>query len=190
MISVKVAGIERLKASLGDKAKKLPQEVAIAVNATAKFVNKQMAKDIQQELATSQKVIGKTIRQTRRATKAELKAMVRLEKTTRIPLKDFGARQTKKGVSYKVSKTKGRGFVPGGFQGPKPGAMKASWRGNAFKRVGKARLPIVKLKGPSPWGVFVKRGMTADILKRADAELEKQVERRVRYNVLKSQGVI
>jgi len=74
--------------------------------------------------------------------------------------------------------------------GPRPGANKASWRGNAFKRVGKSRLPIQIQKGPSPWGVFVKREMTKQVEATANAELKKQVERRIRFINLKKTGAV
>lgn len=184
-----VNGVQELKKVLGEQADRLPRELATAVNATAKATKRQMAKEVTQELAVPQKVVVATLKETRKATKAELKAAVRINKTGRISLKEFGARQNKKGVSYKISKSQGRKFVPGAFQGPKPGAISAKWRGHAFKRVGKSRLPIVKLKGPSPFGVFVKRGATPKVVDFADAELEKQVKRRVRA-VMVRRGLI
>lgn len=197
MINLKLHGIDKLKAALGAAQEKLPREVATALNATAKVVKREMARDVTQELAVSQSVVMKTLSQRKKASKTSLSALVVLAKTRRISLRQFGARQTKKGVSYKISKTDGRKFIPGAFQGPKPGVMKASWRGTVFKRAGKERLPIIKLQGVSPWGVLAGKYTTARgkivpyrLLDLADRELRKQVERRVRYNVLKSQGVI
>lgn len=86
-------------------------------------------------------------------------ATIRLNKSERLSLRHFGAKQNAKGVSYKINKSGGRTFVAGAFQGPKPGAMKISWKGSVFKRVGKSRLPIVKLQGASAWGVFVVKKM-------------------------------
>jgi hypothetical protein len=49
----------------------------------------------------------------------------------------------------------------------------------AFKRVGKSRLPIVSLKGPSHWGVLVvgnkKIIVTTDIRRRVLKEMEVQL---------------
>lgn len=189
MIGIQVTGISELVKALGEQADRLPRELATAVNATAKATQRHMAKEVTTELAVPQKVVADTLKQKRKASRSDLKAMVTLSKTNRISLREFGARQTRAGVSAKISKSKGRTTIPGGFQGPKPGAMKVSWRGNAFKRVGKTRLPIVKLKGPSPWGVFVKRGSTKKSAEFADAELEKQIKRRVRA-VMVRRGLI
>jgi hypothetical protein len=79
-------------------------------------------------------------------------ASITLKETDRISLKYFGAKQNKKGVTYKINKGKGRGFIKSAFVSQK-------LYGHVFKRVGKNRLPINKLMGASAWGVFVVRGM-------------------------------
>ena len=189
MIGIETKGVKELQRALGDQAKRLPRELATAVNATAKATRRQMAKEVTKELAAPVKTVASTLSQPKKASASTLSAAVRLSKTKRISLKEFGARQTKAGVSAKISKSRGRTTIPGGFQGPKPGVMKVSWRGNAFKRVGKSRLPIVKLQGPSPWGVYVKRGATKASKDFAAAELEKQIQRRVRA-VMVRRGLI
>jgi hypothetical protein len=68
--------------------------------------------------------------------------------------------------------------------------MKASWRGNVFKRVGKSRLPIVKLMGASPWGVFTKQKMTPEQERDIKAELVKQMDRRIKLNILRAEGLV
>jgi len=189
VIDFSVRGVKELQRVLADQADRLPREMATAINATAKATQRQMAKEVTKELSVPQKVVASTLSQSRKASRSELKAAVRLSKTKRISLKEFGARQTKAGVSAKISKSKGRTTVPGGFQGPKVGAMLARWRGNAFKRLAKTRLPIVKLQGPSPWGVFVKTGATKASVEFAQQELEKQVQRRIRA-VMVRRGLI
>ena len=79
---------------------------------------------------------------------------VTLSKSKRVSLREFGARQTAKGVSYRIAKTGRRGFAAGAFQGPRPGLMFTKYKGTVFKRKGKSRLPIMKIWGPSPWGAF------------------------------------
>lgn len=182
--------IKRLEQAIAGTKKKLPKELAIAVNATAKKTKGAISKEIRNELATKKTAVDKTLKIKTKATASSLSSTVRVEETRRIPLRDFGARQTKRGVSYKISKTTGRKTVLGAFQGPKPGVMKASWKGNVFKRAGKARLPIVKLMGVSPWGVFVKKGLTQPSIAEATAELKKQIERRIRFINLKKSGDI
>lgn len=188
--SVKNDALGRLADAVERAGRKLPREIATACNATARKTKSLIAKGVTTELATKQKTVKQHVSQSRKAVPTKLQAGVRLNKSKRIPLKEFKPRQTRAGVSYRISKRTGRATIPGAFQGPRPGLMKASWRGNVFRRVGKARLPIVKLYGPSPWGVFVKRKMGGPTAKQAQAELMKQLERRIRFNNLKADGTL
>jgi hypothetical protein len=166
--------------------------MAIAVNATSKKTVAIWAKEVSKEVATAQKNIKSTIKVSKKASAGESKsptAVVTQKKTGRIPLRDFGARQNKSGTSYKIGRGK-RGFVAGAFQGPKPGVMKASWRGRVFKRVGAGRLPIIQLFGPSPWGVSIKNDLKKPTVKATRIELIKQIERRIRFLKLKQSGAI
>jgi len=184
------AKILELRKLLDGNAKKLKREIAIAVNKTSKKTQSAIAKDIGKEIATAQKNIKKTIGIRKKATKTDPVAVVVQSKTRRLSLREFGARQTGKGVSYKVSKTAGRKVIPGAFQGPRPGVIKTSWRGHAFKRAGKTRLPIIKLMGPSPWGVFVKKKLKKPVQIDAKEELRKQIIERIRFLKVKKSGAI
>jgi hypothetical protein len=177
---VRDQGVQRLLQSVKGDVRKLKRELATAVRATAKNTKSQMAKAVADEVRTSQKVIKSTLRDKVKPSPTNPSAEITLKPTKRIPLRDFGARQGKAGTSYRVSKGGKRGFVAGAFQGPKPGAMKASWKGRVFKRVGKSRLPIVQLFGPSPWGVFVKNDMKPEIQTDSMVYLIKQIDRRIR----------
>lgn len=190
IITIDNSQIARLKKAIVDTGRDLRKEIRIAVNSTAKKSKSIISKQIRKELATSAKAVNKTITISKKAEFLDLSATVEVKKTKRIPLREFGARQKKKGVSYRVSKTKGRKTILGAFQGPKPGMIKASWRGRVFKRVGKARLPIVQLYGPSSWGVFVVGDKIGPSAKAAEAELKKQIDRRIRFINLKKSGAI
>lgn len=189
-INVDARQIKRLRAAVRKAGKSIPREVAAAFNDTARKAKGDISREIRKELASPAAAVNKLISITRRANANSLTAAVQLKKTKRIPLRDFGARQTRAGVSYKISKNKGRRVARGAFQGPKPGVMKASWKGNVFKRVGAARLPIVKLMGPSPWGVFVENNLTPLQVKAIEAELRKQIERRIKLNTLRANGLV
>lgn len=184
--------INKLKKTLGGSDKKLKRQLVIAVNATSRKTTGGIAKQVATELATAQKNIKKTIKIKKKADKSDgiPSAIVSQTETRRIPLRDFGARQNKKGTSYRISESKGRKTIPGAFQGPRPGVMKASWRGRVFKRIGKERLPIIQLYGASPWGVFTKKKMKAPVVKEAKKELIRQIERRIRFLQLKQSGAI
>jgi hypothetical protein len=63
-------------------------------------------------------------------------------------------------------------------------------KGHVFKRVGKERLPIQKLMGPSPWGVTVKNKIDEVVVKFSRADLLKQIKERTRFLGLKKSGAI
>jgi hypothetical protein len=189
-MSVDQSQIKRLEAAVRGAGKSMSKEISAAINAVAKKTRLDMGRKIRSELNIGKESVESTIKIVRPSTPGSLSAGVRLNETKRIPLRDFGAKQNKAGVSYKISKRGGRATVAGAFQGPKPGEIKASWRGRVFKRVGKSRLPVVQLMGPSPWGVFVKRRMTAVQIAETEAELKKQIERRINLNVLRANGLV
>lgn len=182
--------IAAMKAVIENTGRKLRKELSIACNQTANKSRSIIAREIGKELATAQKNIRTVIRLSKKASPTDATSTVEVRKESRISLKEFGARQTKKGVSYKVSKTKGRKTVLGAFQGPKPGMINVRTKGNVFKRVGKSRLPIVKLMGPSAWGVFVVGKKQGPSTQEIEAELKKNIDRRIRFIKLKASGEI
>jgi len=166
------------------------KELSAAINDVSRKTKVKVGKDIRAVVAIKTAEAKKPISIQGKASAQNLQVMVRLKKTDRLGLRHFGARQTKKGVSYKISKKGGRTFVAGAFQGPTPKAIKMSWRGNVFKRVGKSRLPIVQIKGVSAFGAYVKNNLEKPGRAEVAAELFKQVERRIKLNVLRANGLV
>jgi len=179
-----------MKAVIENTGRNLRKELVIACNQTANKGKSIIAKEIGKELATPQKNIRTTTSTGRKASEVSISTTVEVKKSKRISLKEFGARQTKAGVSYKVSKSRGRNTIPGAFQGPRPGRINVRTKGNVFKRVGKSRLPIVKLYGPSTWGVFVVGKKQGPSVQEIEAELKKNIDRRIRFIALKASGAI
>lgn len=192
MITVGLPGdkLRKLGQAIAKSGRKLTPEIAIAINATAKKAANNINKQIREELPLSKAVVAKVVKQNRKASTGLLQATVDVKENGQIPLRDFGARQVKRGVSYKTSKKKGRKLASSAFQGARPGQPKPSWGGRVFKRTGATKTPIQQLWGPSPWGVFVKRKLKKPTLKETRAELSKQLDRRIRFNVLKASGAI
>lgn len=182
MISISAKGISGLTNAVNSIAKDLKKNLAVAINETSKTGKAGIAKKIAAELAVAQKTIKEQIKNTR-ASATNLTSNLQLRETKRVSLKYFGARQTKVGVSYKISKTRGRKTIRGAF-------ISTKLHGHVFTRRGKARLPIDKKFGPSPWGVFVVNKMTKKQEEELIIELEKRVERRIRFLTLKAQGKI
>jgi len=175
--------VARLQRAIEGSNKRLSREINTAINATSRKTISTAAKGIGEELAATQKVIKQSLRVRKKSTPDTLSAVVRLNNTSRIPLKNLGARQNKKGVTYKVSKKRKRGFVKSAFVAPSIG-------NHAMKRRGKSRTPIIKLFGASPWGVYEKQKLDRPVRKATRKELRKQIQRRIRFIELKKSGAI
>jgi hypothetical protein len=189
-IQINAKQLKALQKAVGRAKKNFSKELAGAINAVSKKTKLQIGRDIRATVAMKKDEAEKPLSIRGTATAENLSATVTLRKTKRLGLRHFGAKQNKTGVSYKISKTGGRKRVDGAFQGPKPGVIKMSWRGNAFKRVGTARLPIIKLQGVSEFGAYAKNELSGPQVKVIEAELTKQMERRIKLNILRAEGLV
>lgn len=182
--------LERLATASARAGKKMKKELVAAINQVSKKTKLEMGRGIRNTVNMKKDESEKPLSIRASATEQSLAAIVQLKKTGRLGLRHFGAKQDKRGVTYKITKKGGRGRVDGAFLGPKPGAVKTNWRGNAFKRTGKKRLPIVQIKGVSAWGAYVKNNLAGPQAKAVEAELLKQIERRINLNVLRASGLV
>ena len=192
MISIEMnpRQLKKLREATGKAKKKFGKELAAAINAVSKKTKLEVGRDIRKTIAIKKDEAEKPLSIRAKASEHSMTSVVSLKKTKRLGLRHFGARQTKKGVSFRISKTGSRGFVAGAFQGPRPGVMKSSWKGNAFKRVGQSRLPIVMLKGVSAYGAYAKNELSGPQVETIKAELTKQMERRIKLNILRAEGLV
>lgn len=175
--------IRQMKAAIENTGRKLRKELQVAVNATAKRSKAIIAKQIGKELVIAQKNIKKVIKVSRSATTLNLQATVEVDKEKRLNLKDYKARQVRAGVSFKVSKSKGTFLSPGAF-------MSNRFGGKVYVRQGKERGPLNQRRGLSPWGVFTSGKKIGPSTEETQAELKKQVDRRIRFLQLKQAGTI
>lgn len=189
-IQIDAKQLKRLREAVGKSKKSIKKELAGAINATSKKTKLKVGRDIRKTVNLKKDEAEKPLSIRATATENNLVAIVSLKKTPRLGLRHFGARQDKRGVSYKISKTGGRSRVNGAFQGPRPGVMKMSWKGNAFKRVGRERLPIVMLKGVSAFGAYAKNDLEGPQVEEINKELSKQMERRINLNILRANGLV
>jgi hypothetical protein len=194
-LSVTARGEKRLAKLLKGNGKQVRREMKIAVNTTAKQTVGIWAKAISKEIAVTQKVVKGTIKVTKRADERWITSTVTQRKEwNRIPFKQFNPKQTSAGVSYKVSRYGGKGFLPSGF-------IVQSLGGHVFKRdgpfvkmtkgksIGQKKQRIFKQYGPSPWGVSIKNNLKKPVSAESRKILIKQIDRRIRA-VLKRQGAI
>jgi hypothetical protein len=181
--------LKELRVACGNAKKDFTKELAAAINQTAKNHRLRMGRNIRETVNLKKKEIESKIT-IRKATAVVPQARVFLLDTAREGLQHFGARQTKVGVSYTISKKKGRGTVRGAFMGPSPGVLAPKLYGGVFKRVGSSRLPIVKLYGVSPYGTYRKNDFESIDVAYSSDYLKQQMDRRINLNVLRANGLV
>ena len=195
-ISVEPSSLRRIKENLRRRPELLKKQIAGALNDTAKHGRANVSSLIRDRVNIKKQDIDKYI-DIQRAYPGKLEATVVLEKTDRLPLKYFGARQTKKGVTYRIEKMKAppkMSRTQKNSSGPKERISDAfgpnipRLGGHVYRRKevnGKKskRLPIVKLFGPSAWGVFVRNGLHKLVKKDSQAYLRNRLAHRIEYQV-------
>ena len=184
MINISEKGLSELIEDLNRASDNLPREIYAALNEAAKKTKKLMAVEVtnQIEHKLAQKIIKKQLKTTK--DRQNLTVTVSLVKSWRVPIRDYGARQTKKGVTIaNRGKGTGRTVYPHAFVVKKFGNQVYT-RPESGKRG-----PILKLKGVSPWGVLIKnKSKIATIVMVSQEEVKKQLADRIRYLNLKKQG--
>ena len=201
-IEIKASQLKRLRQAVGNAGRKFSKELAGAINATSKKTKLQIGREIRATINLKKDESEKPLKITANATENKLEAVVSLKKTPRLGLRHFGAKQDQRGVSYKISKKGGRSRIDGAFQGPKPGVIKMSWKGNVFVRVGEKvkmtkgryqgqmRQRIEQRFGVSAYGAYKKNDLSGPQVKETQAELMKQMERRINLNILRANGLV
>ena len=195
-VTIDPADEKRLDDLLYGTPQKLPGEIARAVNNTAKFHVTEIAREFQKILATKISTLKKSVYVSKlapvRAGQSitgqayigkKHSARVVVFKNRRIGLQHFKPNQTKPGVSVKIMKSAGRRVIPGSFG---PGIAKLEKAG-VWKRVGKERKPLRRLKGPSTWGVYRKQNLAPWSKKKTSERLVYEIDRRIKA-ILRRQG--
>lgn len=173
-----------LKAALEGTKKKLPKELANAINKTATKTRTNVGRKVRAELAISVKDMKRFLRVRGRANPRRLGASVELDHQKRPgiggPTGRFKPKQTARGTSFKVGKKQRRQTIKGAFMGPRPGVLAPKLYGGVFKRTGPRRTPIVKLHGASPWAAYVQNNLDPIIRRETRRELRRQIDSRIR----------
>ena len=163
---IQVQGSEALVRRLLEIGQDAPRAATRALNRTLGTVRTATVRALAAELALRNKDVTDGIA-TQRASFARQIATLSVT-GRRLPLSAFGARQTRRGVTYRLPK--GRGTVEHAFL-----ATMRSGHGGVFLRKGKPRLPIRELFGPSLPGAFVRAGIRDAMVAKANAELAKNL---------------
>lgn len=174
------ADLTAVKKSISDlKRKKVPQAAARALNKTIRAVRVEANKQIRQERALPASVVRDSLRVSL-ANKDKLVAAV-VASGRPIPLRGYAARETRKGVTVKVS--------PGGRKLVKHAGnaafMVAKFGGHVYARTGSARLPMKKLYGPSLPATFIKEKVQSAMDKVAGDTWPKRFAEELRFELNK-----
>ncbi len=177
-VEIRGPGLDVLNKFLKDAPNEIPKQTAIVLNQTARKHKRDISKQVRTKVAIDAKGANEAIG-IRKANRGNLTSKVIVKHEFRPSLKRFKAKQTKRGVSYRISKQGGRQTVPGAF-GPNINRL-----GNhVYKRNGKK---IQKLHGVSLWGVYLKNDMVYWTQVEVKAALNHQVRRRIRALIFKAQ---
>ena len=151
----------RLEALFREFPRKAVRVLLTAINATLRTLRSRIVKRMSKVGGIKQKVLSDRMT-IRRAGKRRLWARIQM-KVGRIPIRDLGARQIKKGLSFRgVGGQRQR--IPGAF-------LVETIARHAFKRRGEARKPIVKLYGVSFAHVWEEQDAARDDVLAEGAEL-------------------
>lgn len=206
-VEINKEDMARLHRLLSGIREGVPKALSAALNDTMRTVKAKMSRDIRERVVIKKKDIDPYLAG-KRATKEKLAAGIVLSKSERLPLKYFGARQTHSGVTYQIGKEKGRSVLAHAF-GP---AIVATWpavdlHGQVVQRTGLFGVPTrgryapsgmyagqrreklsAALRGPSPWGVFVKQKLLGPTRGEATLLLHKNTRRKVQWLLSKNES--
>jgi hypothetical protein len=155
-----------------------PRAVTRALNRTIANVATRAGRETSQETGLPVRRVRDAMK-TIRATFSSLRAFLQV-RGFRIPLIQFKARQTRRGVSYTLPR--GRGVAPGAFI-----RTMASGHTGVFMRKGKTRLPIKELFGPSLPKAFLQAQVQRALREVVDANLGKNLAHEIQ-NLLRRRG--
>ena len=201
IISMAADGVsEELKAV----AKNLRKELGIASWNTAKKGKTIIARDIMegQGFNAKQSEVKKVILE-KRNDGSPTASSVALKRSKQVPIGGMKSIQTATGGQYKPTKKGEPVNVRGAFMGPRPGVSAIKLRGRLWiregeKRVmkkgrykGKMRQPIRRVgSNVYPAKIHIENNRTPIIIGELKLEMNKQIERRIRFNKLKQSGAI
>ena len=204
-IEVNAKQLTALREAVSKSKKSFGKELAKTVNKVAKQTVKELSSaktGIPQHINIKPTDVKKLITVKPRATESNPVAEFSIAWTKRPGLQYFGAKQNSGGVNYRMSKKGKSTFIAGAFMGPRPGVLAPSLNGGVFIRrgekrkmtkgryQGKVKQPIVKLRGASVAGVFVKNKMDEPTTAFIKTQLDKEMARAIRENVLRANGLI
>lgn len=177
-----LAEVERLLASVPGGVDRV---MVTSVNSTATTGRKRIVQELGKKLALTQTRIRKDTT-LRKAVRGHVAAVITI-RGKRIMLIEFQARDTgRRGVTYRIERGGKRARVAEGFIARSPRGTELVWR-----RMGKPRLPIVPLRGPSIPAAFERaEAMQREVLEETAVLLERRIWQKVNWLLEKRAGAV
>lgn len=174
--------LRRIRKQFSDFPGAMPKVMSRAINKTAMSARTKAAREIagviKVKIGRVRKAIG-----IKKASYGVWRADVGVDwKGERIPLINFGARQTKSGVSYQINPKTGRKTIAGTFITTVRTLWNKDTKGHrgVFMRRGKASHPIDQYFGPSIGRVFAG---SSEIIRRVTGEANKNLSKNIDVQV-------
>lgn len=195
-VTVNRSQMAELKALLEDFPKEIPNVLRRAINKTAVTARKKVLDAVARRIAVKKSDLRRRNVTLTRASFRRLAAIIAIT-GRRIPLLKFGARQIKKGVSYRIIRQGGRkkilsAFMEGrGGQAIRMPRKSGGTRRGVFARKGTERIPTVELMGPSVPAAaeditaLQEAALDYDI----GGQLEREISSQVQWVLAKRRGV-
>lgn len=158
------ASLDRLSRSTGRTA--LRRSLKRGVDS----MRTQAVKEVRRDLNLKPGAIRKAMRISRAATTSALRVSL-----APVPLSRFGARQTRKGVTFQVKRAGGRKVLPGSFK-----AKMRSGHVGVYRRRGKARLPIQELFSASAGSSLRDREILRRVQRKGTQAFRRELEGQIR----------
>jgi hypothetical protein len=194
-IKINPADLAAVKRMLGGMKDAAPKVLSRALNKTLTGVKTDASTEIRAIITAPKASVDKTFRVVN-ATPTNLSALFE-SKGRPLPLIDFGARQTTKGVSVQVKRASARSVIAGAFIGTLKSGHKGvfwrQWHGDkrpkkplAYGTLPKKfRLPIEQRFGPRIPDILSNQPVMATVLKKAEERLHKNIEHELSYELSK-----
>lgn len=181
-VKVNKAQMADLERTLKGIPRGVPRVLTRAINRVGVAARRQVVKAVSREIAVTQKDLKARNVRLRKANFRTLRARISIS-GRRIPVLKFGAKQTRRGVTYRIKRGGGRKRIADAFMEAKSGTeirMPSGHRGVFRRRMG-SRLPIDELFGPSvPAVVEGVAELAAETMNRQlGRDLDKEVTKQV-----------
>lgn len=155
-IKANMESVEQFSKLLAKKKKKLPEAMGHAIKRTAAHGRTNIIGQIKDGTYIKDGIIRERAKFER---SGKMFAVVELNPSGRLGTRHFKGEQNENGVTFQIGPGEKLLLSRSAFMGPKLGKKNKKWKGNAFRRVGPNRKPIIKVLGVSPWGFFTKRNL-------------------------------